>query len=85
MATAMTVRVKLFAAAKDRAGRDELKIELPPGATIANLRDAIAKAHPALAPIITHAMWAIDTTYANEATTITEQHEIALIPPVSGG
>ena len=81
----MTVRVKLFAVAKERAARDELELELPPGATIADLRKAIVSQHPQLAPIIPHALWAVDKTYANNKTPITSTSEIALIPPVSGG
>jgi molybdopterin converting factor subunit 1 len=81
----MMVRVKLFAVAKERAGREELAIELPTGATIADMRDAIAATYPTLANVLHHAMWAVDTAYANDKTTITEENEIALIPPVSGG
>jgi molybdopterin converting factor subunit 1 len=81
----MLVRVKLFAVAKERAGQETLTVELPAGATIANLRDAIKTQHPALAQILPHALWAVDTAYANDQTPITENSEIALIPPVSGG
>jgi molybdopterin converting factor subunit 1 len=81
----MIVRVKLFAIAKERAGREELQIELPNGATITDLRRAITAMSPALSTILPHAMWAVDTAYANDSTTLTEQSEVALIPPVSGG
>ena len=84
MAT-MNLRVKLFAVAKERAGADELAIDLPTGATIADLRQALATTCPALATILPHALWAVDTSYANDKTILTEQSEIALIPPVSGG
>jgi molybdopterin converting factor subunit 1 len=81
----MIVRVKLFAIAKERAGREELAIELANGGTIAELRETIAAVYPALGSILPHAMWAVDTAYANDATSLTEQSEVALIPPVSGG
>jgi molybdopterin converting factor subunit 1 len=81
----MNVRVKLFAVAKDRAGRDELAVDLPTGATVADLRKVAAVVCPALASILPHALWAVDTAYANDATPITDKSEIALIPPVSGG
>ncbi len=81
----MNVRVKLFAVAKELAGSSEVSVELSPGATIGDLRTAIVGSTPALAQITPHAMWAVDTHYATETTTITEQSEIALIPPVSGG
>jgi molybdopterin converting factor subunit 1 len=81
----MIVRVKLFAIAKERAGREELAIELPNGATIAQLRSTIAAVSPALGAILPHAMWAVDTAYADDTTILTEQSDVALIPPVSGG
>ncbi len=81
----MTIRVKLFAAARERAGHDTLVLELPPGATLQHLRENITKTRPELATIISHSAWAIDTAYATNETPITEHSEIALIPPVSGG
>ena len=81
----MKVRVKLFAVAKELAGCDELPVELPNGATIQDLRSAITIVAPALARIVPHALWAVGAEYANNETQLTEQSEVALIPPVSGG
>jgi molybdopterin converting factor subunit 1 len=81
----MKVRVKLFAVAKELAGSDEIFVDLPNGATIARLRDAIVCTAPALARIVPHAMWAVGTAYASDDTPLNEQSEVALIPPVSGG
>ena len=85
MGADMIVRVKLFAVAKERANCEELAVELQNGATVSDLRQAMSAVCPALANILPHAMWAVDTAYANDKTKITEQSEIALIPPVSGG
>src|SRR5438132_1696073 len=52
----MNVRVKLFAVAKELAGRDELAIDLPAGATVGDLRDAVMTASPALARIVPHSL-----------------------------
>lgn len=81
----MTLRVKLFAVARERAGRDELAIDVPPGATVADVRRAVSSEFPALASILPHALWAVDAAYADDNTKLTDQSEIALIPPVSGG
>ena len=81
----MKTRVKLFAVAKELAGRDELTIDVPPDATISDLRDVVIKEYPALSPIIPHALWAVNAEYATTNTQLTEQSEVALIPPVSGG
>lgn len=81
----MKVRVKLFAAAKDLAGSDEITVELGSPATIAEVRGAVLAAQPTLASVLAHSLWAVDTQYALENTPVTEQSEVALIPPVSGG
>lgn len=81
----MKVCVKLFAVAKDLTGREQLSIDLPPGATVGDLRDAVVAASPALAKIVPHALWAVDAEYAGAGKPLNEQSEVALIPPVSGG
>ena len=81
----MKVRVKLFAVAKDLAGCEELSVELPASATIRDLRGAIVIVTPALARIVPHALWAVGAEYAGDDTSLNEQSEVALIPPVSGG
>ena len=42
----MIVRILLFALAKQRAGRDSVEVELPAGATVRQLREALAKQFP---------------------------------------
>ena len=81
----MKVRVKLFAAAKQRAGSDSVEVELPQSATVANLRAALAEQHPNLASLLPHAKLAINSDYAADQTVIPAAAEIAIIPPVSGG
>jgi molybdopterin converting factor subunit 1 len=81
----MKLRVKLFAVAKELAGRDELTVEAPRGVTIAGLRQVIESEFPALHEVLPHAMWAVDAAYADEGAELTENSSIALIPPVSGG
>ena len=61
----MMVRVKLFAAARQIVGADELEIELPVGGTVADLRKAMASQVPDLSSLTNHAMFAIDTDYAD--------------------
>ncbi len=81
----MTVRVSLFAVAKELAGRGEVAFELAPGATLTNVRRALVETVPQLGRVMPHALFAVDAEYANDDTVINEQSEIALIPPVSGG
>ena len=81
----MIVRVKLFAVAKDLIGNESLEVELPEVATVSQLRTALESQFPQLSAIISHLMIAVDAEYANDQTLLTENSEIACIPPVSGG
>jgi molybdopterin converting factor small subunit len=81
----MRITVKLFAGARELAGSDVISIELGDGATIGELRKAVAGANPALARILPHAFWAVDANYAEDSTIVCEKSAVALIPPVSGG
>ena len=81
----MKVRVKLFAVAKQRVGRDFLEVALPDAATIRQLRGAIVEQVPALADVIAHSRFAIDSNYADDTSLVSAMSEIAIIPPVSGG
>lgn len=81
----MKVTIKLFAVARELAGRDELEVELADGATIADLRRSLAAVEPGLSTVLEHAHVAVDSQYATDATPITACSELALIPPVSGG
>lgn len=77
--------VKLFAVARQRAGRDAISLQLPAGATLVELRQQLAREVPALAELLPHVRFAINSEFAKETAVIPEGGEIALIPPVSGG
>ena len=81
----MIVQVKLFAAARQRAGTDLYAVELPAGATVSDLRRALAEQIPTLADLLNDASFALDAEYATDDAPIGEHVEIACIPPVSGG
>ena len=79
------VRVLLFALAKDRAGCSELEIELKHGSTVADLRTALGERVPALRPLLSTVMIAVNEEYAGDDVPISAGSRLALIPPVSGG
>ena len=81
----MILRIKLFAIARQRLGRDEVEVTLPESATAADLRGALAQQCPAIADVLPHIRIAIDSSYAADSTVIPHGAEVALIPPVSGG
>lgn len=81
----MKIRVKLFAAAQETIGQEEITAELDDPANIAQLRLRLSQDFPELAPLITKSMFAIDNQYAQEDSSLSENAEVACIPPVSGG
>lgn len=81
----MKLTVKLFAAARELAGRGEIEVDLPSGATVAHLREAICAAWPELAPLAARSLVAVNEEYGSEATVLRGGDVAALIPPVSGG
>jgi molybdopterin converting factor subunit 1 len=81
----MKLRVKLFAVARQRMGRDAIDVELPAAATVGQLRSGIAEQYPSLADLLSHVRFAIDSEYAVEGSSVPNHSEVAMIPPVSGG
>lgn len=81
----MRVTVKLFAVARQLAGSETITVELPPDASVADLRTAIAEQHPALRGILAQLKFAVDQEYAADGKRLSAESEIACIPPVSGG
>jgi molybdopterin converting factor subunit 1 len=76
----MQVRIRLFAALRERAGASEVQVELPEGARV---RDALAKLSHLTqgVPVV----MAVNQEYAREDELLQGGDELALIPPVSGG
>jgi len=74
------IRVRLFAILRERAGTNEIELELPEGALV---RDALARVAD-LAPGLPLVM-AINREYADADAPLSAGDELALIPPVSGG
>jgi molybdopterin converting factor subunit 1 len=81
----MRVRVLLFARAKDLAGTASLEVELPDGATVAELRRALAELSPRLREFLPRCAVAIGGEFAEEGAVLAEGDEVAWLPPVSGG
>jgi molybdopterin converting factor subunit 1 len=82
----MVVNVRLFAMLRERAGRDEVEVELPEGATVREAMAAVAGEH-GLADLLARVpvVMAVNREYASAESVLAEADELALIPPVSGG
>ncbi len=76
----MLIRVRLFAALRERAGSDELELELPDGALVADALERMGSLTGDLRTVM-----AVNREYARADTALHAGDELALIPPVSGG
>ena len=78
----MTVR--LFAGLRERAGSDRLQVEVPEGASVAELLAAMDDTP--VGPLGPRScVVAVNREYADGAAAVHEGDEVALVPPVSGG
>ncbi|HEY1516172.1 MAG TPA: molybdopterin converting factor subunit 1 [Solirubrobacteraceae bacterium] len=76
----MQVRVRLFAALRERAGTAELELELPDGALVADALERMRALTDGV-PVV----MAVNQEYAEASSTLHGGDEVALIPPISGG
>jgi molybdopterin synthase sulfur carrier subunit len=81
----MKVSVKLFARARELAGTPSIDIELPDGATVAQMKTALLQQTPALKPLAPSLLVAVGSDYVSESAVIPPGAEVACFPPVSGG
>lgn len=80
-----TFEVLLFGPAREAAGSDRARVEIPVPATAAEVLAALGRAHPALVSLIPRSRVAINRRYVDVGTRVTPDDEVALIPPVGGG
>lgn len=76
----MQVRIRLFAGLRERAGADEVELELPEGARV---NDALERMRELTAGV--PVVMAVNREYARGDDPLSTGDELALIPPVSGG
>lgn len=79
------MKVLLFARARELAKREALEVNVPAGATVADVRRVIAAACPALAGLVERSALAVNNEYARDEDRVPADAEVALVPPVSGG
>ncbi len=76
----MNVRVRLFAALRERVGSGSVEIELPDDSRVGDVWGALdlGDEPPGI-------LFAVNRDYAERTAALTAGDEVALIPPVSGG
>ena len=81
----MPIRVLLFAGLREAAGAREVCVELDSAAGIAELRAALTRTCPNLAPLLANTAIAVNEEYVDGDVRLQPGDVVALIPPVSGG
>ncbi len=81
----MKLHVQMFAFARQCAGADAVEIDIPTGATIADLRQALFARLPELSSLGARLLFAVNGEYAADSTPLPPACAVACIPPVSGG
>ncbi len=81
----MRVKVRLGAGLARLADAPLLTLDLPDGATVAQLRERLAAEQPGLAPALRSALPVRGGSHVTAADALADGDEVALLIPVSGG
>ncbi|HYH79515.1 MAG TPA: MoaD/ThiS family protein [Longimicrobium sp.] len=81
----MIVRSLFFAQYRDFAGADEIAVELPEAACVADLVQHLRAGGDGLSKLPAKPVVAVNMDYAPLATALRDGDEVAFIPPVAGG
>jgi len=79
------ISVLFFASLRDQVGAKQTWIDLPDDAIIQDLISQLEMKYPALHPMLSISLVAMDKEYATKDQVIPDGAEIAIFPPVSGG
>lgn len=80
----MKIKVLGFGIVREIFGNQSIEIDVYEGLTVSGLREVLESEFPKMKSLKSY-MIALDEEYADEDQEISNLHEIAVIPPVSGG
>ncbi len=78
-----TIRVQLFASAREKAGSEDVHLPVNQHTTMRDLLQMLHAVHPELRKI--SGRWAVNKEFVENDCSVHPEDEIAFIPPVSGG
>ena len=82
---AMQVQVRFFASIREKLRRSEAACALPDNATVDELLELLCREYPPLAAVRRAVRVAVNQEYVDLDHRLSDNDEVALIPPVSGG
>jgi MoaE-MoaD fusion protein len=81
----MQVRLLFFATLKDIVGAREMRLEVPAGATVADVLTHLEGTYPRVKNYRPIVLTAINEEYVDQSARVEDGDEVAIFPPVSGG
>ena len=81
----MKVTVRYFAICRQMFNRDEEDIDLPEGAILQDVLDQLKDEKPEISELFETMQMSVNWQYADHETKLSNNDEVALIPPVTGG
>ena len=81
----MKVRVQFFSHLKDIAGGSETIVDVPEGASVADLLGLLYEQHPKMREWDSSILVGAGVEFVGRGQAIKEGDEIAIMPPVQGG
>ena len=81
----MRVTVQLFARLREIAHCDRRELEVAPGASVADVWQALVDQYPPLEPFGRSMTCAVNADFARMTAAVRDGDDVAFLPPVSGG
>ena len=81
----MKIQTLFFASYKELLGTGELQVDLPTGATVSDLVAELRSRGGAFTVLPAIPAVAVNMTYSDPSSALSDGDEVALIPPVAGG
>ena len=79
------ITVLFFATLRDRAGIKSIEMDIPLETTVQGLKDLLLEVYPNLHGTMDSVVLSVNREFAFDESIISENAEVALFPPVSGG
>jgi len=81
----LTIPVQFWSYFRDLAGVSDLQVELPVGASVADLLSEVYRHHPKLGALRNSTLVAVGVDYQGASYVLKAGDEVSLFPPVQGG
>ena len=81
----MQIKVKLFAILREITGQNEINLEVSSEISCGEILSRLQEGNPSLFPLLERCFVALNGRYVDKEVIVSEEDEVAVLPPVSGG